>query len=365
MRVGIILWSIQLLTVVACQKEAVTEESDLILGGEYEFVAYDLELPANYPPPHLPDDNPLSVAGVELGRRLFYDPILSADSTQSCSSCHQQQKAFTDGLRVSTGILGLQGIRNSMSLVNLAYNVNGFFWDGRSASLEEQALVPVEDHLEMNNTWEEVEDRLRRHPEYPVRFKEAFGVDRYGQINRDLVVKAIAQFERTLITTNSLYDRILRNEVFPPADVERGRRLFIIEPTNQSENHPGCSHCHGAPLMTTNRFFNNGLDKVDDLAGFSDLGLGGVTGNAFDNGKFRAPSLRNIALTAPYMHDGRFQTLDEVLDHYSSGGHGVLNEDPNIQPFTLTPQEREDLKAFLHALTDSTFITNPAFANPF
>jgi len=365
MRLSIYLFSIHLLAVVSCQKDTLTEDTDLIEGGTYSFVEYDLDLPENYPPPFLPSDNPMSVKGVELGRMLFYDPILSADSTQACASCHQQKHAFTDAKRFSMGIRGLEVKRNAMSLVNLAYNVNGFFWDGRAPSLEVLSLAPVEDPLEMDNTWEAVEEDLRNHPEYPVRFKEAFGIEKRNEIDRGLVVKAISQFMRTLITTNSLYDRILRNEEFPPAAVERGRRLFIIEPTNQSDDHPGCSHCHGAPLMTTNRFFNNGLDEVGSLDDFTDLGRGGVSGNRLDNGKFKAPSLRNIALTAPYMHDGRFETLDEVLDHYSSGGHPALNVDPNIQSFNLTPQQREDLKAFLHSLTDSTFITNPAFANPF
>jgi len=339
-------------------------DNDLIEKGTYDTTPYEFNLPDNLPPLPTAARN-ITVAEVALGRHLFYDPILSSDSTLSCASCHKQELAFTDGRAVSTGVLGLEGSRSAMSLVNLAYNLNGFFWDGREPSLESQALVPIEDHLEMNDTWENVEEKLRRHPTYPQMFKEAFGIERRSEITRGLATRALAQFERTLISGNSLYDKSLRLEVFLPDDVERGRQLFVIEPVDQSDEHPGCFHCHGAPHLTNNQFFNNGLEDVDELTDFPDPGRGGVTGNVYDNGKFRAPTLRNIALTAPYMHDGRFQTLQEVLDHYASGGHNALNEDPNIQPFTLTEQQKADMLAFLHALTDTTFTQNPAFSNPF
>mgnify|MGYP006268422145 CR=1 FL=1 len=337
---------------------------DLIAEGTHDTTPYEYDLPSNLPP--LPSTaRNITAAEVALGRHLFYDPILSSDSTLSCASCHKQELAFTDGQTVSTGVLGLQGSRNAMSLVNLAYNINGFFWDGREPTLESQALIPIEDHLEMNDTWENVEEKLRRHPTYPKMFKEAFGIERRSEITRGLATRALAQFERTLISGNSLYDQSLRLETFLPDDVERGRQLFVIEPADQSDEHPGCFHCHGAPHLTNNQFFNNGLDDVENLTDFPDLGRGAVTGNVYDNGKFRAPTLRNIALTAPYMHDGRFETLEEVLDHYAGGGHNVINEDPNIQPFTLTEQQKADMLAFLHALTDTSFTQNPAFSNPF
>ena len=340
--------------------------TDDLIEAEYAPEAYALEYPSWFPRPHLPEDNPLTVAGIELGRRLFYDPILSRDSSLSCASCHNQQLSFADGSRFSTGVRGLPGPRSSMALINLAYNINGFFWDGRAATLEAQALHPIEDHLEMDDSWENVVEKLQRHPDYPARFRQAFGIERKGEITPELAVKAIAQFERTLLSYNTRFEQIAWLQQGWPTDSEqRGRDLFFVEFADQSLDHPGCSHCHGGFNFTENNFFNNGITNVNNLADFPDKGRGGVNGNIYDNGKFRTPTLRNIALTAPYMHDGRFATLEEVLDHYASGGHGVINEDPNIQPFTLSEQDKRDLIAFLNMLTDTTFINNPAFKNPF
>lgn len=369
---GIGLMMLTLLTLEGCNKPedpkpacSNCSEDDGTISGVYAPVDYVLILPDWMPSPNIPEDNPLTEAGVALGRQLFYDPILSADSSQSCSSCHIQSLAFTDGEQVSTGIRGLTGRRNAMSLVNLGYNARGFFWDGRSLSLEEQALDPIEDHLEMDNTWEEVEKDLRAHPEYPQRFRSAFGIDNKDQLTRDLVVKAIAQFERTLISYQSRYDNVIwERQGFPTDSEQRGIELFFIE-ENQSVAHPGCSHCHFNPHFTDHGFKNNGLDSVASLEAFNDLGRGGANNNIFDNGKFRVPSLRNVALTAPYMHDGRFNTLEEVLESYALGGHGVINEDPNIRPFSLSERDKQDLLNFLHMLTDSSFIDNPAFSNPF
>lgn len=359
-----------LLLAAACEKKEPTTDCTDCIGIEmieatYDPTAYEMDIPSWMPNPVIPPDNPMTEEGVALGRMLFYDPILSSDSTMSCASCHFQEHSFTDAQATSEGVLGMRGTRSSMALVNLAFNAKGFFWDGRAATLEEQALFPVEDHLELNEEWVNVEEKLRRHEEYPVLFREAFGIDRKSQITKDLVVKAIAQFERTMISANSRYDQVvwLNNGWFTDAE-ERGRKLFFFEEA-QSIDHPGCSHCHFDPLFTDNNYKNNGLDDVDNLTDFDDLGLGGVNDNIYDNGKFRVPGLRNIALTAPYMHDGRFQTLEEVLEHYSSGGHGVENEDVNIRPFELTEQDKSDLIAFLNALTDTTFINNPAFSNPF
>lgn len=339
-------------------------ENDLI-EATYDPEAYEFDIPNWMPTPSIPADNPMTVEGIALGRMLFYDPILSSDSTMSCFSCHLQEHSFTDALATSQGVLGMNGKRSSMALVNLVFNGKGFFWDGRAESLEEQALFPIEDHLELNETWTNVEEKLQRHDEYPVLFRKAFGIDRKSEITKDLVVKAIAQFERTMISADSRYDQVvwLNNGWFTDAE-ERGRQLFFFE-ESQSLDHPGCSHCHFDPLFTDNNYKNNGLDDVGSLEDFPDLGLGGVNNNLYDNGKFRVPGLRNIALTAPYMHDGRFQSLEDVLEHYSSGGHGVENEDVNIRPFPLNDQQKADLIAFLNTLTDTTFINNQAFSNPF
>ncbi|MCB0552244.1 MAG: cytochrome C peroxidase [Phaeodactylibacter sp.] len=340
-------------------------ENDLI-EAVYDPQPIELDYPERFPKPIIPEDNPMTAAGVALGRNLFYDPILSSDSTMSCASCHNPQLSFTDGQANSEGVLGMRGKRSSMAIFNLAFNANGFFWDGRAATLEAQALAPVEDHLELNESWDNVEEKLRQHPEYPALFRQAFGIERKSELTRELAVKAIAQFERTLISYNSRFDKVVWEQQGWPTDAEqRGRDLFFVEFATNTNDHPGCSHCHGSALFTENRYFNNGISNVNDLNGFPDKGLGGITGNIYDNGKFRAPSLRNIELTAPYMHDGRFNTLEEVLDHYATGGHGVINEDANIQPFTLTEQNKQDLISFLKMLTDTTYINNPAFQNPF
>jgi len=368
-----LIFSLAVFTVLstACSKESTPTEcdpcpdEDELIEAEYDPQPYLLDIPEWLPEPHIPADNPLTVAGVALGRRLFYDPVLSSDGSQSCASCHQPDKSFTDGLPVSTGVLGMEGERSAMALINLAFNANGFFWDGRAKTLEAQALIPVEDHVELNESWDHVETKLRRDERYPALFRQAFGISRKSEITRDLVVKAIAQFERTLISANSKFDRVVWLNDGWLSDAElRGKQLFFFEEL-QTVEHPGCSHCHFDPLFTDNRYKNNGLDSVARLEDFPDPGLGGVNNNRYDYGKFRVPTLRNIALTAPYMHNGRFQTLEEVLDHYSRGGHSVENEDPNIRPFTLTERQKQDLIAFLNTLTDTTFTRNPAFQNPF
>lgn len=337
-----------------------------IIVGNYNPEPYELNLPEWMLKPPVPATNPLTKAGVNLGRHLFYDPILSSDGTISCATCHQQKNGFTDNLAVSKGVLGMEGRRSAMSLANVAYHPAGFFWDGRVSTLENQALVPVEDHVEMNESWPNVELKLKQHADYPAMFRQAFNIEKKGQITKDLVVAAIAQFERTLISARSRYDLVFNeNKGWPTDAEERGRQLFFIEPFVQADNHPGCSHCHGFPHFTDFTFKNNGLDSVGALNEFKDLGRAEVSQNQFDSGKFKVPTLRNIALTAPYMHDGRFQTLEQVVDQYSTGGHGVANEDANIQKFTLTPQQKSDLIAFLHMLTDTSFVNNPEFSNPF
>ncbi|MCB0584088.1 MAG: cytochrome C peroxidase [Phaeodactylibacter sp.] len=374
MRIKILSAAILALVIAftACQKDDPVIEpcnpcvNEDLIDAPYDPQPYQLELPDWFPAPALPEDNPLTVEGIALGRHLFYDPILSSDSTQSCSSCHNPQLSFTDGNKVSTGILGIDGRRSSMAIVNMAFNTKGFFWDGRAATLEAQALLPVEDHTELNDSWENVVKKLARHKDYPAMFRQAFGIEKKSEITKELAVKAIAQFERTMVSYQSRFDKVVWEQQGWPTDAEqRGRDLFFVEFATNTQDHPGCSHCHGSALFTENNYFNNGIDSVATLSDFKDYGLGEVSGNIYDNGKFRVPTLRNIALTAPYMHDGRFNTLEEVLDHYASGGHGVSNEDANIQPFTLNEQQKQDLIAFLNMLTDTSFVNNPAFQSPF
>lgn len=308
--------------------------------------------------PIIPINNPQTVEGVRLGKKLFFDPILSGDNSQACAACHMPQNAFTDSNQFSFGIDGSIGTRNSMPLFNMAWNFDEkFFWDGRVFSLEHQALEPVTNPIEMNNTWETVVNRLTEHAEYPQLFLEAFGDT---PITKELTTKALAQFQRTLISANSKFDRYLQNEASLTPEETNGLNIFM------DEDRGDCFHCHGNPnnpLWTDNSFHNNGLDAI-----FTDLGLGEVTGDPTDNGKFKSPSLRNLAFTAPYMHDGRFNTLDEVINHYSEG----LQNSPTIDPLMkkvnqggvqLSPQDKADLKAFLLTLSDPSFINNPNFQN--
>lgn len=314
-----------------------------------------LNIPATFsrflPAPTIPVDNPTTVEGVRLGKKLFFDKRLSDDLSQACASCHLPSQSFDDTNRFSIGIDGIAGTRNAMPIFNHAWNSNGkFFWDGRAFGLEEQALEPVTNPIEMHDTWANVVAKLQADSDYPGMFNAAFGT---ASIDSLLAAKAIAQYERTLISGNSRFDKYTQRQIALTSSELSGYNLFM------SESGADCFHCHGDitnPLWTDNLFHNNGLDAT-----FSDNGLGDITGNPADNGKFKTPSLRNLVFTAPYMHDGRFQTLDEVIDHYSTG----LQASPTISPLLkhigdggvlLNPQEKADLKAFLLTLTDSSFV---------
>ncbi|PTM12139.1 MAG: hypothetical protein DA408_11855 [Bacteroidetes bacterium] len=322
-------------------------------------------VPETIPPPHppgfvamvIPSDNPLTEAGVALGRQLFYDPILSLDSTISCGSCHRPELAFTDGQAISRGIAGQAGRRSAPSLLNIGFHYKGVFWDGRSPNLEDQALHPLGDSLEMGANWARVARRLNNHPDYPGLYAKAFG---QADLSKEQTARALAQFQRTLISANSKYDQVQRGEArFTPQE-QRGWTIFFDAgyPTVPMAE---CSHCHTEPLFTNLEFANNGLDSSQHLQNFRDQGLGAVTGSTYDNGKFRVPTLRNITQTAPYMHDGRFAKLDEVIDHYNTGGQYAENVDPNVRPLHLNEQDKADLLAFLATLTDTFALNNPAY----
>lgn len=306
----------------------------------------------------LPAGNPVTEEGIALGRRLFYEKALSVTSQMSCATCHQQTKAFTDGKRFSAGADGVLQPRNTMSLANLLW-VRQLFWDGRAGSLEEQAAIPLTAPHEMGQSLQISAAKLQQLPRYPALFRQAFGSD---TITADGIVKALAQFERTLISANSRYDQYLQGKYQPSAAERNGITLFYAntDPVRGIRG-AGCAHCHGGPKTYSDLFHNNGLDSLP-----ADAGRQQVTGQAYDKGRFRVATLRNIALTAPYMHDGRFSDLESVIDHYSEHvvHSGTLS--PFLQqPLLLAPQEKKDLLAFLHMLTDSTFITDPRFSNPF
>lgn len=329
----------------------------------FEPVIFMPEVPENFPALEQPSDNLMTVDGIRLGRKLFYDPILSIDSTVSCASCHQPSGSFTDNLAISPGVAGNTS-RSSMSLINIGFHYHGLFWDGRSASLEAQALIPVEDPIEMGENWDNVELKLKAHKDYPEDFRRAFGISNSSEITSELAAKALAQFERSLISGgNTRYDRFIRGEILLEENEYNGYLMFFDK--DQSIPDAECGHCHNEPLFATNDYFNNGLQESPDLFGFPDKGLGLFSGKPSDNGKFKAPSLRNLAFTAPYMHDGQFSTLEEVVEHYNSGGKPSPNKNALIYPLNLTESQKSDLIAFILTLTDTSFNSNPDYQNPF
>lgn len=330
---------------------------------KWETTAYDFKIAAGYPKPSQPADNIATEEGVALGRRLFYDVKLSENLGQSCASCHKQEFAFSDPNKFSTGTFGQTGKRNSMALINLAFNpFQRFFWDGRSKTLEDQVLHPVQDPLEMATNWTKVVSRLQADPIYPGMFKKAFGTDKIDSV---LAAKALAQFVRTLVSFDSKFDKWIKGQATLDSVEQAGLNLI------QDLNGGDCFHCHNAEdkLFTSSKMSNNGLDFE---AQWTDLGFYKVTGLETDKAKFKTPTLRNVALTGPYMHDGRFSTLPQVIiQHYNTGGKlsptiDVFMEYVNTpNGLDLSPNEVNAILKFLNTLTDSTFITNPKFSSPF
>lgn len=346
-----------LLVVFACKKDKIG----------YEPTPYVLDIPSHFPAMDIPDDNPMTVEGVALGRQLFYEKLLSGDNSMSCGSCHSPQSAFSDANQFSTGIDGVQGNRNSMALINLGWNM-AFFWDGRAKTLEEQILGPVPNPIEMHQSWPDAVAKLNNSVDYRNMFFKAFGEEGIDSIK---VSKAIAQFLRTMISGNSKFDVMYKYENSLPMDEGDQAILAAVSPEEwagydlfKSLNGADCFHCHNGPLMMVKKYSNNGLD-----ASFSDLGRGAITNNPQDNGKFKVPTLRNIALSAPYMHDGRFATLSDVVDHYSFGIQQSSTIDPLIEfafqgGVQLDPTEKDLILQFLNTLTDESFINNPDFQEP-
>jgi len=337
----------------------------------------EFSAPFNFGLFETPDDNPMTVEGIELGRKLFYEPRLSRDATISCASCHQQSKAFTDGEIVGIGIDGQKGDRSTMSIVNLLWSTQHMFWDGRAASIEDQVLQPIANPKEMDLPIDEAVARLNQISEYRQEFKIAFGV---RKIRDDHVAKALAQFVRSLVSQDSKYDKFLNGELQLSDNELAGMQSFFTHPDpSVGLRGSNCGDCHRNFLTDGFKdayegFANNGINNEDHL----ERGLFDVTGNPLDRGKFKVPSLRNIALTAPYMHDGRFGTLEEVLDHYnehiresttldllisSASNEPRTSEDPIA--LKLTEEEKKNIIAFMHTLTDSTYITNEDYANPY
>lgn len=341
---------------------------------------YTLEEPKYFPPFPTPiKEKEMTEERIALGRKLFYETKLSGDNTMSCASCHNQNLAFTDnGNAVSVGIDKIAGTKNAMALFNLAYSP-AFFWDGRSPTLEGQALLPVLDPIEMHETWKNAIVKLKGDDNFNKMFYEAFCTENYDSTH---AAEAIAQFELTLISGNSDYDKAvdaiggdlrIAPQFTDPA-VGRGFRIFTSE---VSKNGGGgdCFHCHSVDnmLFTNNQFMNNGLHANPNEGFFK------VTGNPENFGQFKVPSLRNIAESAPYMHDGSLKTLEDVVEFYNSGVH---KNSRNIEPImifgdtirgsgngiadglNLTNDQKKDLVTFLKALSDSEFLNNDDFSDP-
>lgn len=307
-----------------------------------------IQVPEGFPAFTAPDDNSPTPERIALGRRLFYDKRLSRTQEISCSSCHVQARAFSDPNRVSTGVDGRTGTRNAPALVNLAWG-KSFFWHGGASSLEVQAVGPIKNPLEMDMTLATVAERLSADAALVKEFEQAYG----DEPNESTITRALASFGRSLVSGNSAYDRYTRgDEQALSAAAVRGEALFNGERAE-------CFHCHTGFNFTNNGFRNDGSDPNDPDAGRREITL-----KDSDFGKFKIPTLRNVAVSAPYMHDGSLATLDDVIDAYVAGGRGSPNTDPTILPLDLTADDRADLRAFLESLTDDDFLKNPAFAEP-
>lgn len=361
-----ILWVLSVFLFLQCENDdpGFTPSGIDLTDIAYQPQLLELEIPDRFPIFEQPADNLLTHEGALLGRHLFYDPILSRDSTMSCSSCHLPGGSFTDNRSLSPGVEGIEGRRSSMSLLNVGFFYTGLFWDGKINTLEEQALLPVEDPIELHTTWPEVIGQLKVIPKYQELYRKAFGIENSNQITKELTAKALAQFERTLVSSGqSKYDLVKTGqEVFGDKEGIGQDIFFDLDPFNYPDGQ--CFHCHADPLFTDGTYLNNGLTETQSWDDFPDKGRGEVTGLFTDNGKFRVPSLRNIALTAPYMHDGRFNTLEEVMEHYNSGGHPSIGLSPFMDSIALTAFEQEAVIEFLHTLTDTTFVNDPRYANP-
>lgn len=312
---------------------------------------FGLTYPDYFPEPHYQfGKNKLSKEGFELGRALFFDPILSIDSTISCSTCHSQGHAFADhNTAMSFGIQGRMGNRNSPAMFNLAWQPI-FMWDGGINHIEVMPLAPITNELEMGQNMNAVIEKLNQHPIYANRFSQVFAEK---PINSQQLFYALTQYMSMLVSSNSKYDQYRQGKTTLTDEEFHGLQIFRAK----------CASCHTEPLFTDFSLRNNGLEILND-----DLGFGRITLQESDYHKFKVPSLRNIAITYPYMHDGRFRTLDQVLDHYSSGVVHHKNLDPllvnndNTVGIPLTFEDKTNLKAFLQTLSDFTFTSNPLYS---
>ena len=321
---------IAVLFILGCKKDKVTIEE------------FKLEYPSYFPTPHYSfEQNELTRERFDLGKKLFFDPILSLDNTISCGSCHAQTHAFADhNVSFSSGVGGAIGTRNSPSITNMIWQ-KSFMWDGGVNHIEMFSIAPITNPLEMNETIPGILEKLNNSSYYRKAFKDTYGVE---EVNDQVLFRSLTLFMAMIVSADSKYDKWRQGKVNLSNSEKDGLDLF--------RQH--CASCHTEPLFTDHSYRNNGLDSE-----FNDLGRALITLDPSDNGKFKVPSLRNIELTYPYMHDGRFWSLDEVMDHYSEGVHASETLDPLLtNGISLNNEEKSALLAFLKTLTDYSLLNN-------
>lgn len=328
----ILVWS--------CVKDPEIDDS----GNSIDLTEQLLSVPEGFPEIPFPEENEFSEVRWKLGKKLFFDPILSRTNEISCGSCHKQDLAFSDNTMISPGVDGRIGERNSPSLANVAY-FPYYMREGGVPTLELQVLVPIQEHAEMDFNILEIAERLNEDSTYVAMSKEAY--DRVPDAY--VITRALSTFERTLISGESAYDLSERGELELDEAAERGKDLFFSERSS-------CSTCHDGFLFTNHGFFNNGLYEE-----YEDPGKYRLTADSADLALFKVPSLRNVGLSAPYMHDGSLATLEDVVGHYNAGGQDHPQKDDRIKTLNLTDKEIDDLIAFLNALTDERFTQNELF----
>ena len=333
------IMGLMLLSIMACQKTSLIEPL---------YFPKLMEIPAGFPAVTFPEDNAFSQERWDLGKRLFFDPIMSVDSTISCANCHLPQLAFSDEKSVSVGVSNRLGQRNSPSLANVAYHPY-FTREGGVPTLEMQILIPIQEHNEFDFNIVLLAEKLQQQEEYVQMSELAYG----RTPDAFVITRALATYERSLLSGNSRYDQYQfqgYTDVLSKAEL-RGMDLFFGEQTN-------CSKCHSDFNFTNYQFENNGLYEV-----YKDNGRFRLTSDSTDLALFKVPTLRNIAITAPYMHDGSYTSLEAVIQHYNEGGHPHSQKSEWIRPLNLSKEEQNDLIQFLNTLTDETFIKNPIFSN--
>ena len=363
-----------IMVVTSCTKDTVDSTVKSYTDSEYSLLSQSLDLPqetANYKSPELPNHlagggfvgNTVSNHGATLGRVLFHDNRLSVNNTVNCASCHKQEAAFSDTRAFSLGYEGEESLRNSIALGNVRfyYHDRGFFWDERAQSVEEQVRQTVANHIEMGMDFDELPNKLKQEEFYPILFKKAYGD---SDITSDRIANALAQYVRSVLSYEAPFDKAATQTGGNSWSLINSDMvgLSVQENDGRAVYAANCSSCHGNIITLGKATANNGLEME-----YADQGVGALTGNSQQMGVFKVPHLRNIGLSAPYMHDGRFADLDEVIEHYSSGikGHQNLDSALPVGGFNFTAQEKEDLKAFLGTLSDTEFTQKEIYSSPF